>query len=116
MEESLAPELRSDLAPPAPSGAPLPATFIRTFPDDTAVVKVGGTPDLVPHTPAEPPKPPVPEHPTAFGKASQPRSAKQQSWGTAIAIIIIVVMVVVGAFYAWGKRVAEQYNYPATAQ
>lgn len=34
-------------------------------------------------------------------------SIKQQSWGTVISIIIIVVMIVIGAFYAWGKRVAE---------
>lgn len=35
-------------------------------------------------------------------------SAKAQSWGTVISITIIVLMVLVGAFYAWGKRIAEQ--------
>lgn len=35
-------------------------------------------------------------------------SAKAQSWGTLISIVIIVLMVLVGAFYAWGKRIAEQ--------
>ncbi len=34
-------------------------------------------------------------------------SAKQQSWGALISIIIIVCMVVIGAFYAWGERIAE---------
>lgn len=58
--------------------------------------------------------------PAVFGKnPPQPRTAKQQSWGTLIAIIIIVVMVVIGAFYAWGKRIAAermQYSAAATAQ
>lgn len=35
-------------------------------------------------------------------------SAKAQSWGTVISIIVIVLMIVIGAFYAWGKRIAEQ--------
>lgn len=38
-------------------------------------------------------------------------SRRQQSWGALISIVVIVLMVVVGAFYAWGKRVAQdQYN------
>lgn len=35
-------------------------------------------------------------------------SHEQQSWGVIISIIIIVLMIVVGAFYSWGKRVAQQ--------
>ena len=35
-------------------------------------------------------------------------SAAQQSWGTLVSIIVIVLMIIVGAFYAWGKRIAEQ--------
>jgi hypothetical protein len=35
-------------------------------------------------------------------------SPKQQQWGVVISIVIIVLMIVVGAFYAWGKRIAEQ--------
>jgi len=35
-------------------------------------------------------------------------SAKQQSWGVVISIVVIVGMIVVGAFYAWGKRIAEE--------
>lgn len=35
-------------------------------------------------------------------------SAKQQSWGVVISIVIIVCMIVVGAFYSWGKRIAEE--------
>ncbi len=37
-----------------------------------------------------------------------PPSAKQQSWGVVISIVIIVLMIVIGAFYAWGKRIAEE--------
>ncbi|MCX6786404.1 MAG: hypothetical protein NTU85_01115 [Candidatus Kaiserbacteria bacterium] len=38
-------------------------------------------------------------------------SQKAQSWGTLLAIVVIVLMVIVGAFYAWGKRIAEQNTY-----
>jgi len=41
-------------------------------------------------------------------------SQKQQQWGVVISIIIIVMMIVVGAFYAWGKRVAQ--NVPPAVQ
>lgn len=40
-------------------------------------------------------------------------SPKAQSWGAFISIIIIVLMVIIGAFYAWGKRVAET-NIPSS--
>ena len=38
-------------------------------------------------------------------------SPKQQQWGTVISMIIIVLMIVVGAFYAWGKRIAQNSQY-----
>jgi hypothetical protein len=41
-------------------------------------------------------------------------SPKAQSWGAIISIIIIVLMIIIGAFYAWGRRVAEQ-NVPAAS-
>jgi hypothetical protein len=34
-------------------------------------------------------------------------SPKQQSWGAVLSIIVIVLMIIVGAFYAWGQRVSE---------
>jgi len=40
-------------------------------------------------------------------------SPAQQSWGALISIIVIVLMIVVGAFYAWGERIAEEQRYPA---
>lgn len=45
-------------------------------------------------------------------------SAKQQSWGAVISIVVIVLMVIVGAFYAWGKRIAQENALfaPAAAQ
>ncbi|HVB20161.1 MAG TPA: hypothetical protein VNF51_02680 [Candidatus Paceibacterota bacterium] len=39
-------------------------------------------------------------------------SAKQQSWGAVISIVIIVLMVIIGAFYAWGQRISQS-NVPA---
>jgi len=35
-------------------------------------------------------------------------SPKAQQWGVVISIVIIVLMIVIGAFYAWGKRIAEE--------
>lgn len=35
-------------------------------------------------------------------------SPKAQSWGAIISIIIIVLMIIIGAFYSWGKRVAQE--------
>jgi amino acid transporter len=45
-------------------------------------------------------------------------SQKAQSWGTVISIIIIVLMIIIGAFYSWGKRIAEQNAFvaPTTEQ
>jgi uncharacterized membrane protein (DUF485 family) len=37
-----------------------------------------------------------------------PPTPSQQSWGTIIALVIIVAMIVVGALYAWGKRISDQ--------
>jgi hypothetical protein len=34
-------------------------------------------------------------------------SPAQQSWGAVISIVIIVLMVIIGAFYAWGQRIAQ---------
>ena len=42
-------------------------------------------------------------------------SASQQSWGVVISIVVIVGMIVVGAFYAWGKRISEE-QVPAGIQ
>jgi hypothetical protein len=32
---------------------------------------------------------------------------KNASWGAIISIVIILVMVIVGAFYAWGQRIDQ---------
>jgi hypothetical protein len=42
-------------------------------------------------------------------------SPKQQQWGVVISIVIIVLMIIIGAFYAWGKRIAQNQIYPAPA-
>lgn len=45
-------------------------------------------------------------------------SKKAQQWGVLVSIVIIVMMVIVGAFYAWGKRIAQNQEplAPAAAQ
>lgn len=54
------------------------------------------------------------EAPAAFGNEPMVKSPspKQQSWGALISIVLIVLMVVVGAFYAWGERIASERLYP----
>ena len=47
-------------------------------------------------------------------KLPEPPSTKQQSWGAVISIIIIVLMIIIGAFYVWGKRISQQNLYTAT--
>ena len=41
-------------------------------------------------------------------------SPKAQSWGAFISMVIIVLMVIVGAFYAWGNRLAQNSVFEAT--
>jgi hypothetical protein len=40
-------------------------------------------------------------------------SHQQQQWGVIISIVIIVLMIVIGAFYSWGKRISQE-NVHAT--
>lgn len=42
-------------------------------------------------------------------------SQKAQSWGAVISIVVIVLMIIIGAFYAWGKRI-NQENSPIAPQ
>lgn len=41
-------------------------------------------------------------------------SPERQQWGVVISIIVIVGMIIVGAFYAWGQRIAEQNAFNAS--
>jgi hypothetical protein len=45
-------------------------------------------------------------------------SPAAQSWGTVISIIVIVLMIIIGAFYAWGQRIAQDQAFitPTTTQ
>jgi uncharacterized protein HemX len=40
---------------------------------------------------------------------------RNASGGALVAIVVILTMIVVGAFYAWGKRVAEERGLGAAA-
>jgi hypothetical protein len=37
-----------------------------------------------------------------------PTLHRNASWGAIITIVIILAMIVIGAFYAWGKRIDEE--------
>lgn len=58
--------------------------------------------------PAEPVPAPLPGVP----------SPEAQQWGVVISIVVIVLMIVVGAFYSWGKRIAQEKELfaPVTAE
>lgn len=44
-------------------------------------------------------------------------SPQAQSWGALISIIVIVLMIVIGAFYSWEKRTSEtKVSAPTTTQ
>ncbi len=48
-----------------------------------------------------------PNQPQVAPVAPTPVSPKKSSWGGILAIIVILILIVVGAFYAWGERIAK---------
>jgi hypothetical protein len=44
------------------------------------------------------------------------KGRKQASYGAFVSIIIMMAVVIVGAFYAWNKRIAERSNTPKIEQ
>ncbi len=52
------------------------------------------------------------QQPTNTSRVS---TEKEQSWGAIIAIFVILAMVILGAFYAWNKRVAREQILPIHA-
>jgi hypothetical protein len=41
---------------------------------------------------------------------------KQQSWGAVISIVIIMLMIIIGAFYAWGERISQERTLPVQVE
>lgn len=66
----------------------------------------------VTNTPAPVSATPTPTKPPALDPATLAKQ-KQASYGAIFIIVLILVMIVVGAFYAWGKRIALD-QVPAT--
>lgn len=64
--------------------------------------------------PLLPPSSPSAESDVALGNPSP----KAQSWGAVISIVIIMLMIITGALYAWGKRIAQEQalTVPSTVQ
>ena len=60
------------------------------------------------------------EHPLPLVEAQAPeKDPERGSVGSVLSIILIVALLVVGAFYVWGQRIAEQranQYVPAVAQ
>lgn len=54
--------------------------------------------------------PQSPEEALIIDSQTPPESipiARNASWGVLISIVVILLMIVVGAFYMWGQRLAE---------
>ena len=51
-----------------------------------------------------------PEHAEHVRQVQQAAS-KNASWGTIVVIVVLLGMIVTGALYAWGKRIAEEKAY-----
>ena len=49
----------------------------------------------------------TPEHQEHVERVQQAAS-RNASWATIIVLIVIMGMIITGAFYAWGQRVAEE--------
>lgn len=86
----------------------------KLLPEGEAGVEVTALPQLKSYAP-ESKAAEEPSAPAAPFPAPVP-SAKAQSWGTVIAIVVIVLMIVIGAFYAWGKRIAENEAFMAPTE
>ncbi len=43
-------------------------------------------------------------------------SPAAQQWSVVISIVIIMLMVIIGAFYAWGERISQNQYPDAVAQ
>ena len=55
------------------------------------------------------PMPTTPEAPAPAPAPMMPTEPKKNpAYGTILGIVLIVVILVVGAFYVWGKRLAEE--------
>lgn len=48
------------------------------------------------------------EEPTVVETTHTPGGKTNASWGTVIGAIVIIALIIVGAFYFWGMRVSEQ--------
>lgn len=82
-------------------------------------IEVTALPVLQSYATASEPLSKTPEVPSVAPPATPGVPSPQaQSWGTVISIVVIVLMIVIGAFYAWGERIAEENALlaPVTAQ
>jgi uncharacterized protein HemX len=68
-------------------------------------------------TPTTPTETIVTEEKTKVTTTTRPADIhRNASWGALISIVIILAMVVIGAFYAWGQRITEEHAAQAAAQ
>lgn len=49
----------------------------------------------------------LPEHQERVEEV-QRAASKNASWGTILVILVMLAMIVTGAFYAWGERIEEE--------
>jgi hypothetical protein len=54
-----------------------------------------------------PPKPLPPPLPSSVEKVDLPSPKKDASYGALVSIVLILAIIVVGAFYVWGQRIDQ---------
>lgn len=57
----------------------------------------------------------APMMPAVAMKPERTDKQKQASWGAIIVIVLILAMIVTGAFYAWGHRISQTQTVPVTS-
>ncbi len=98
--------MQNKLSSVAPAPVVPPPAFTVSMPPSRVAPAPRSVPEFAP-PPSIPkilPKEELPKAPSLPGVPSP----QAQSWGVVISIVIIVLMIVIGAFYAWGERIAQE--------
>jgi hypothetical protein len=84
----------------------------KMLPKGEPGIEVNALPVLRSYTAPEKPAPSSILPPPAM--QGMPSPAAQQ-WGVIISIVIIVLMIIIGAFYAWGQRIEQNQIFTSQA-
>jgi hypothetical protein len=110
------PTLRFEPPTGSPAAPPAHEMWVHRQPDkEEKIVFVSPPAAPTPKAPAAVVSPVPPVAPAALPGMPSPA---QQQWGVVISIVIIVLMIIIGAFYAWGQRISQNqvFTTPETTE